>query len=88
MFENIYLVSKNLRVADTADVDRLEQEIGMPLPHGYREYVTMLGSGEYCGELIVKMPDEVLTSLDEIRQLYAEIYEDSFLSYHEQPLTQ
>lgn len=48
-----------------ADVDVLEQELGVTLPKGYREYVTLLGEGSLDALVRVLPPWQVRRQLDE-----------------------
>src|SRR5207244_3353908 len=38
------------------------------------------------GELLVLMPKEVLEQLEQNRQLHADLFEDSYLRWHDQPI--
>ncbi len=59
MFENTYLVTDKLETFTHEDVDAAEAALGTRFPDGYREYVTTLGKGEYCGFLWTYDPSVV-----------------------------
>ena len=56
MFENTYLVTDKLTTFLEEDVDAAEAQLGTRFPEGYREYMTRLGVGEYCGYINVSPP--------------------------------
>ena len=68
-FEGVYLVTDELGRATHAEVDELERTLGFRMPHGYREYVTTLGEGDYCDILRVFLPRQVLAERGSMRQL-------------------
>jgi hypothetical protein len=68
MLENVAVLSRKLVLATQDEVDHLERAIGFPLPPGYREYVSQLGEGFFCGELEVWLPGAVLGRLEEERK--------------------
>ena len=59
-FEDVCVVSKKLTITDEAELTALEKTLGIALPPGYREFMTILGYGEYCSNLAVYSPSEVL----------------------------
>ena len=65
MFEHVYLVSTRLKLVEPAAFDELSSARPCPFPHGYREYLTELGSGELSHFLRVRVPREVIASQDE-----------------------
>lgn len=62
MFENTYLVTDKLSTSSTEDVDAAEAQLGVRFPVGYRDYVTRLGKGEYCGFVRMYAPSEIVDS--------------------------
>jgi hypothetical protein len=58
-FADVYRVTTKLRPVPPAEVDALARDLGVPLPDGYRGYVTTFGSGELCDLLRVWTPDFV-----------------------------
>lgn len=62
--ENVYLVSRRLTIVPEEDLDQLESDLGFPLPAGYREYLRILGDGQFCHSLRVYIPSKV-TDLQE-----------------------
>ena len=62
MFENTYLVTNKLETFTHADVDAAETALGTRFPDGYREYVTTLGKGDYCGYLDVFPPKRIVAN--------------------------
>src|SRR6185295_19892892 len=59
MFENVYRVSTVSPTVDEKTIVSLESKIRVPLPRGYREYLTNFGRGELCDLLQVLVPREV-----------------------------
>ena len=60
MFENTYLVTDKLETFTQADVDAAEAALSIRFPDGYREYVTTLGKGEYCGYVNIFPPSMII----------------------------
>jgi len=58
-FSDVYLVTDKLSVASEADVRAAEAQLGASFPSGYKEFITTLGKGEYCGFVDVFVPSEV-----------------------------
>lgn len=56
LFADTYLVTDKLETFTHEDVDAAEAALGTRFPAGYREYVTTLGWGEYCGYVNVFPP--------------------------------
>ena len=65
--QDVFLVTDKLSLVSDAELAKLERAIGSPLPPGYREYVTTLGRGEFCGELWVFDPDYIIEHFRERR---------------------
>ena len=59
MFENVYLVTDKLQIFSMAEVEAAETHLGTRLPTGYREYVSTLGEGEYCGFVQIYGPQHL-----------------------------
>jgi hypothetical protein len=59
MFENTYLITDKLTTFSEADVEAAEVQLGTRFPEGYREYMTRLGVGEYCGYINVYPPQMI-----------------------------
>ena len=81
MFENTYLVTDKLVTFSAKEVDAAEAQLNTAFPAGYREYVTTLGKGEYCGFVWLYGPSEVVNSRA-VRQSelteYAHFWEDGY----------
>lgn len=58
-FENVFLTDDALSKPHEADVVALQQRLQIPLPVGYREYITTLGEGNYCNNVTVLPPDAI-----------------------------
>ena len=56
-----HLVDSALRLSTDAEVDAVEDSLGVALPAGYRELVTTLGAGTLSLELGVHPPRDILT---------------------------
>ncbi len=72
MFKSVYRVSTQSPVVPAAEIDALRQRLKIPLPIGYREYVTTLGDGELCDLLRVNVPQKVAPEHPDIRATLAE----------------
>ena len=57
--ENGTCSEMKLTLASDEDVDRLEEVLRIKLPAGYREFVTLLGQGEYCNFIRVDLPGTI-----------------------------
>jgi len=55
-FDHVYRISTLISPCDEATVDELATKLPIPLPKGYREYMTTLGEGELCHYLRVNTP--------------------------------
>ena len=80
MFAHIYRVSRTLAVVEPDAVDRVEQQIGVALPLAYRQFITTLGSGLYCGLVRVFAPEEIAQAYHDTHaawRVYAHQYEDA-----------
>jgi hypothetical protein len=73
---DIYLVSERLSQVGATSFDALEASLGIPLPLGYREYLTQLGAGEFSGVLHVYPPEQVKSHLDYWKETGVEILID------------
>jgi hypothetical protein len=58
-FEHVYRVTTLNPLISQGLIDALERDVPVPLPPGYREYLSCLGNGELCDLLRVRTPDEV-----------------------------
>jgi hypothetical protein len=65
--EGVTVRGRLVAVSD-AEVDSLEAALGIPMPAGYREYLTRLGDGYLFTLLRVLPPAEILAQLDEHRE--------------------
>lgn len=63
----------SLTLATDSEVDQLESKVG-PTPVGYREYVTLLGRGEYCSYIRVDMPSQVLAGYQDYQKFIDEYW--------------
>jgi hypothetical protein len=63
-----------LTLATPAEVEDLEANLNVPMPVGYKEYVTMLGLGNYCYYIRVDMPSEILSGYEEYRDSLREYW--------------
>ena len=59
-FADTYLVTDKLETYTHKEVDAAEAQLGTAFPAGYREYVTTLGKGEYCGYVNVFPPEQIV----------------------------
>jgi hypothetical protein len=64
-FDHVYRVTTLNEPVSDGEIDELEQELSVPLPIGYREYLTTLGHGELCDLLRVATPGQVRKDLAE-----------------------
>lgn len=60
---DVYLVTNRLKRVPASSLDALEKSVAMPLPLGYREYLTRFGIGRFSGFLTVKSPQQVKKQL-------------------------
>jgi hypothetical protein len=67
-FDDVYLVSDKLEIVPGSEIDALVEQLGMPLPQGYREYMTTLGVGDYCDFIRVYPPERILKEHEETRR--------------------
>ncbi len=74
--DDIYLVSERLNRVAAASFEALATSLGVPLPLGYREYLTQLGVGEFSGFLHVHSPEQVKSDLAYWRETGVEILVD------------
>jgi len=86
-FENIKIVNPyfeegrtpevKLTLATSDEVTAVEAELNLAFPRGYKEFVTTLGKGEYCGHntaIRVEMPSEILSGYKKHRQFLDEYW--------------
>ncbi|MBI2566095.1 MAG: hypothetical protein HYV63_03555 [Candidatus Schekmanbacteria bacterium] len=73
MYDNVYLVTKRLILAEPADVRALAARVG-PLPDGYEQYVTRLGHGLYCTFIRIAMPAQIVKDLRDTRARWREYF--------------
>ncbi len=57
---DIYSVSIKHKTVSVSELDELEATLGFDLPVGYREYLSELGDGYFCGNIHVRTPSGVL----------------------------
>jgi hypothetical protein len=55
-FEHVYRVTTLNPLVSPGSIDALQRDVPVPLPPGYREYLTSLGDGELCDLLRVRPP--------------------------------
>ena len=82
-FDDVYLVNDERQPLTDAEVDEALEFLD-PLPPGYREYLTTLGSGEYCDFLYVWPPSTIRKSLSETRSHISQFFPYEF-SKHPYP---
>ncbi len=87
-FEDVYLVSEKLHLISDSEIDDLERWLNAPLPHGYRDYMTTLGVGNYSWMVNVWTPTEIRESQEysqrSVRECYQHFYEqESQLTFEE-----
>jgi hypothetical protein len=70
MHQNVYLVSKKLQTVSPADLDSLEASLGVPLPLGYRQYMTTLGEGTYSDCVYAFVPAKVRESQTQKQNMF------------------
>jgi hypothetical protein len=71
-FADTYLVTDKLLTIPEREIELLERHFGMPIPKGYREFMTQLGLGEYCDFVRVYPPLRILTEYEAARQRWQE----------------
>ncbi|MGA7730981.1 MAG: hypothetical protein WCD37_06875, partial [Chloroflexia bacterium] len=71
-FGNIYLVTDKLETATQEEIGDLKKRLGMPLPVGYAEFISNMGTGTYCDLLRVYEPARILREYQEARSRWAE----------------
>ncbi len=70
-----YLVTNKLTLIQEEEIVLLEKHFGLPVPMGYREYMTSLGAGLYCDLVRIYRPLRILTEYQDARQRWR----DNFL---------
>lgn len=73
MFDDVYLISDKLDVVTEAQVRAAEKALNTRFPHGYLEYVTMLGAGDLNGQVRVLPPTEIVEKTAEYRDIEADV---------------
>jgi hypothetical protein len=78
-FADVYLVSTDLLLATLSEIEALEQELAIKVPPGYTEFMTTLGFGEYCYNLVVYPPQQILSEYRAAQASWQDYYfwEDS-----------
>jgi hypothetical protein len=71
-FADTYLVNQKLTLVAEREIDLLEKHFHMPVPDGYREFMTTLGVGLYCDFVRVYPPLRILMQCEELRHLWSE----------------
>lgn len=73
-FRDVYLVSDKLDPTPPGEIAAFEgwlrERFDLPLPPGYREYMTTLGAGTYCDLVRVFRPALVMTDFTPIGKLW------------------
>lgn len=80
-FADTYLVTDKLATFPEEEVNAAEARLGVRFPDGYRDYVTKLGKGEYCGFVWMYGPTEIVADRDSRRSelaKHAQSWEDGF----------
>ena len=80
-FADTYLVTDKLTTFSEAEVDAAEAQFGVRFPIGYKDFVTTLGKGEYCGFVWMYGPAEIVADRASRRsqlEEYAHHWEDGF----------
>jgi hypothetical protein len=72
----IYLVTERLNRVPSQALDALAASLGIPLPLGYRDSLTQLGVGAFCGFLHVHSPEQVKSDLSYWKETGVEILAD------------
>lgn len=72
--ENGMAKELKLTLSTTVEVKLVENKLNTTFPKGYKEYVTTLGSGLYCGYIQVKMPNIILAENKENQEFLEEYY--------------
>jgi hypothetical protein len=73
-FDNIYLVTDKLELTTQEELNDLEKRLGMPVPVGYAEFISKLGTGTYCDLLRVYEPARILRECKEAHNRWAEYF--------------
>jgi hypothetical protein len=74
VFDRVVLVTRHVEPVPGAAVDELIGELGMPLPSGYREFITRFGEGSYADLFRLYPPDRIRADLAEMRARWAEFW--------------
>jgi len=71
-FASVYLINDNLTLATDKDVDEAQIQLCLNFPKGYREYTTILGKGQYCGNIHIAMPNPAtcLKEAENVREFW------------------
>ncbi|KAG1434894.1 hypothetical protein G6F57_021378 [Rhizopus arrhizus] len=75
-FDDVYLITPKQVRARSDEVDALEAWLGAELPSGYRQFVSTLGQGTYCGRLMVLMPSQIQAECESERAFVREYFDD------------
>lgn len=75
-FDDVYLITPKQVLARSDEVDALSRWLGADLPAGYRQFVTRLGRGTYCGRLMVMMPAQIQAECESERAFVREYFDD------------
>lgn len=73
-FEDVYLVSDKLEIPPKEELDDFQQWLSAPIPQGYIEYMTTLGSGSFCDLIEVLTPTQIRESRDAKQMFVREFY--------------
>ena len=68
MFDDVYLVDDQLSLIEPAAIDELETRIGLPVPTGYRQLLTVLGVGTYCDLVTAFRPHDVIEQTESAQE--------------------
>jgi hypothetical protein len=73
-FSEVYLVSDKRLAVPPREIDDLASWLPVPLPSGYRDYLTALGVGTFCDLVDVHPPKRVRDTMQEHHGFIAEYY--------------
>jgi hypothetical protein len=60
IFDEVHVISKYNYPIPIAEVEKVEAELGIRLPEGYRGFITRFGAGVYCDLFRIYTPQEIL----------------------------
>lgn len=74
VFDDVYLVNKQLEPVQEAENQELELKLGITLPDGYKQFMTRFGEGIYCYFFRIYPPEIILRQYEEVREWWAESF--------------